>query len=166
MEPNFESHEWQEAMRLLHKFVPLSAFITRPQDLGLDEAGDIIEAWDPTAVRQPFALQESEGSGDAFLRVVGAHGLTGLRALVIPDVGCGWPDYFPFVCNDQRLHERLNEELARETLLNSKDTFIVLESGVLALFDHEYGVTVGVSRIVRAEQDEDDQAAAAVGSKP
>ena len=150
MKPDFESPEWQEAIQLLHKLVPHSRFISRPQDLSLDTIVSIIRAYDPSAERRHFALQTTEGSGDAFLRVVGDSHLIGQRALVIPDLGCGWPEYFPFVCSDRRLQERLNEELCSETLLNAKDTIVVLESGVLALFDHEDGVTLGTSKTEQA----------------
>ena len=147
MKPDFDSPEWQEAIRLLHQLVPHSNFISCPQDLSLEAGRSIIQAYDPDSERRHFTLQATEGSGEGFLRIVGDEHLTGQRALVIPDLGCGWAEYYPFVCNDRSLQERLNEELRSETLLNSKDTLIVLESGVLALFDHEDGVTVGTSRI-------------------
>ena len=73
MKPNFESREWQEALRLLHKLVPHSNFISRPQDLSLDAVRSIIQAYDPSSERQHFTLQASEGSGDAFRRVVGGE---------------------------------------------------------------------------------------------
>ncbi len=46
-----------------------------------------------------------------------------------------------------------------------KDSLIVFESGWIAFFDHEDGVTVAEPPNWRAEQGVDDQTAAAVESK-
>lgn len=156
MKSEFDAREWTEVMRLLHKFVSASKFIGSPQELQMDSAFDLIEAWDPKAERReiPFSSVEG-GSGDVLERFLPRNAIVGARALVVPDVGCGWPEYFPYVCKDTSLIDRMNEERNRESLPGWGDTLIVFESGWIIFFDHENGVTVAEPPNWCAEQNVD-----------
>jgi len=144
---NNNTEEWNEALRLLHKFCPAANFITSLRELNMDNIFTVLAAVDPDYISGK--LRTLDDSRTTIERTLGEtlqreHD----RVLVIPDLE--WAAKPPILCAATRLLERIDEgakvigdDRRWEFIDGCSDVLFVFETtGRLLFFDHEDGYSL------------------------
>ncbi|MBU2712621.1 hypothetical protein [Zooshikella harenae] len=145
--------EWEEAIRLLHKFCPPSKSYVKSFEkfLNIDAIHNSMETlkkirgWEVTSRRLDSVELVQEYYGEFLVKETG-------RVLVLPDLAWG---VAPFVCHAEKLLERVEEGLYcelssdegyyEEFIDGCKDVVFVFESsGAVLAFDHHEGVVLAM----------------------
>lgn len=139
--------EWNEALRLLHKFCPESKrLIKSPGNVTLDNVLDTMK-WIDHSMPPRVIYDEELDSITLVKKYFGDYiSLEKDRVVVIPDFHAR-----PFICAAQTLFERLSEgiiitpqgEQVKGDLIDGMDALFVFETtGTMLFFDHHFGVSI------------------------
>ena len=137
---------WDEALKLLHSFIPCSRSCVRDlRKLNFDSAVDLMRILDPGCKRANVAPRED--SATIFAGVYSSSMVSlGGRVLIVPDLGC--LRLKPIVCAADNILQRIDEGVVapvfdqrQELISGGSDVLFVFESnGDMLLFDHDEGV--------------------------